>query len=102
MMTRIEINPNLRVGQSETVADLHEDVSGAAPRVGDPVEVYERVSGLVGRGQITEIDETDGTVTLWVDLAGLRIPRTVAVSGTREIEVGSDITWGRARFPAAV
>ncbi len=102
MVTQIEINPNLRVQGDLTVADLHEDVTGPTPQTGDLVEVYERVSGLAGRGQVVEVDESDGSVTVWVDWAGLRVPRTRAALGVRAVEVVQDVEWSPASFPTAV
>lgn len=71
-MTRIEIDPNVRVHGNDTRAGL-EDVEGSLA-VGLVVEVYESESGLVGTGCVTEIDSTKGLVYLSVDWSSLRVP----------------------------
>jgi hypothetical protein len=80
MTTRIEINPNLRVGDGQyTVADLDEDVSGdAALPPGQPVEVYESTSGIFGRGWVVEVDEEDRSITVLVEWSSLQLPTTRA------------------------
>lgn len=75
-MTRIQINPNLRLDGELTMVDLDEDVHGALPEPFERVEVYEGVSGIVGIGWVTEVDLQERTVTLVVDWAGLTIPQT--------------------------
>lgn len=81
--TRIEINPNLRIDRDCTIVDLDEDIYGARPRVLETVEVFESVSGLQGRGWVSEIDEEERTLTLIVDWANLDIPRTHSASSPR-------------------
>lgn len=73
MISRIQINPNLRVDGGNTVADLDEDVHGATPAAGDPVVVFEPMSGLVGRGWVVEVDHDERHVTVSVDWASLKV-----------------------------
>lgn len=79
--TTIQINPNLRVDGDKTMADLDEDVHGPAPRQNDQVIVLEPLSGLVGRGWITEIDSEERTVTLIVDWSSLQVARNAVLLG---------------------
>ena len=70
-MTRIEIDLNVRVRGNWTLAGL-EDADGPV-RAGDMVEVFEQESGLVGKGQIQEIDVDRGLIYLSVDWKSLRV-----------------------------
>jgi len=67
--TRIAIDPNVRVRGNGTYAGF-EDVSGPLT-AGAKVEVYEPESGLVGNGQVTEIDAAKELVYLSVDWSSL-------------------------------
>lgn len=69
-MTRIEINPNLRVKGNQTVAEFS-DVYEGTPRVGARVTVFEQESGLVGDGIVTEISD-DGLIYIHVDWSSLK------------------------------
>ncbi|MFJ3618004.1 hypothetical protein ACIPSH_07585 [Streptomyces iakyrus] len=69
MITRIEIDPNVRVRGNGTRAGF-EDVSGPLA-VNMKVEVYEPESELVGPARVTEIDTEKQLVYLSVDWARL-------------------------------
>ncbi|MFE9685795.1 hypothetical protein [Streptomyces sp. NPDC006285] len=69
MITRIEIDPNVRVRGNGTRAGF-EDVSGPLA-VNMDVEVYEPESELVGPARVTEIDTGKQLVFLSVDWANL-------------------------------
>jgi hypothetical protein len=77
---RIEINPNLRLGGGDnTMVDLDEDVYGDhVPMQFEPVEVFERTSGIAGGGWVMSVDEAERTATVLVDWANLRIPANQA------------------------
>jgi hypothetical protein len=81
-MTRIEINPNLRLPGGLTVADLDDDVHGSLDRLHQEVDVFESASGLHGVAWVMGVDEEERTVTLLVDWGRLSLPdntnRTVA------------------------
>ena len=70
------IDPNVRVRGNGTYAGF-EDVNGPMA-VGEPVEVHEPESGLVGVGRITEIDGTRKLVYLSVDWSSLTDETTPA------------------------
>ena len=72
MITRIEIDPNIRVRGNGTFAGF-EEVDGPLG-VGLPVEVYEPEADIIGTGRITEIDVEKRLVYLSVDWASLRDP----------------------------
>lgn len=62
------------------MADLDEDVQGdLAGRPYELVQVFEPESGLVGRGYVSEIDEDERTITLWVDWADLHVSDSSAL-----------------------
>ncbi len=84
--TTIQINPNLRVDGDKTMADLDDDVHGEAPHLFDQVVVVEPMSGLVGRGWVTEVDEVERTVTLAVDWSSLRVARNAVLVGAHPSE----------------
>ncbi|GAA3801056.1 hypothetical protein GCM10022403_039180 [Streptomyces coacervatus] len=69
MITRIEIDPNVRVRGNGTRAGF-EDVRGPIA-VNMPVEVFEPESGLVGPGRVTEIDPARRLVFLSVEWSKL-------------------------------
>lgn len=69
-MTRIEIDPNVRVRGNGTRAGF-EDVYGPIA-VNMQVEVFEPESGLVGPGRVTEIDAVKRLVFLSVEWSKLR------------------------------
>lgn len=73
MTARVLINPNLRLDDLYTVANLDEDVEGELGHVFDTVIVFEPESQIIGKGWVTEIDQVDRTVTILVDWANLRI-----------------------------
>lgn len=68
-MSRVSIDPNIRVRGNSTYAGF-EDVTGPIA-VGEDVEVYEPESGLVGTGRVTEIDGSRELVYLSVNWASL-------------------------------
>jgi hypothetical protein len=84
MTARVEINPNLRLDGDLTMVDLNEDVEGDLNGgLLELVQVYERESGLTGRGWVSRVDRQDGTLTVIVDWAGLSIPdESATVSGS--------------------
>lgn len=74
MTARVQINPNLRLDQYYTMADLDEDVQGDLQEsFSELVQVYEPISGLVGRGWVTNIDKFERTLTLMVEWSSLTI-----------------------------
>jgi hypothetical protein len=84
MTARIEINPNLRLDGDLTMVDLDEDVEGdLTGGFLELVQVYERESGLTGRGWVSSVDRHERTLTVIVEWAGLAIPDEPAtVSGS--------------------
>lgn len=68
--TRVEIDPNVRVGRQRTRTGL-EDCHGPIA-IGDDVTVYESEAGIEGHGRITDIDYDKKLVWLWVNWASLR------------------------------
>ena len=104
MLSKIAINPNLRVGPDQfTIAGL-EDVTGPIA-VGSQVEVYEPVSRLVGRAFVVEIDQEDQTVLLAVDWATLVVSGNTSTSPLNlpvETNHRIDVTkWPTPRLPQA-
>lgn len=75
--TRIAIDPNIRVRGNATFAGF-EDVQGSPVHLGAIVEVFEPESGIVGIGEVVEIDEDRKLIFLAVDWASLK-PRLQAV-----------------------
>lgn len=78
--SRVEIDLNVRVRGNQTFTGI-EDVRGPI-NVGDPVQVYESESGVVGSGRITEIDRERGIVYLTVDWDSLAVPGATYANGT--------------------
>lgn len=96
-MTRVLFNPNLRVGEGETMAGFEDvqvevdpnvrvrgnqtyscfrHVRGAdLPAIGDPVQVVEPESGLTGTGTVTDLDHEAEIIYIRVDWRGLRLAR---------------------------
>ncbi len=74
-----EINPNLRFDQDLTAVDLVDDFVGT-PVIGGLVDVYERTSGLRGRGWVHSIDHENREVIIFVDWANLRLPDASATA----------------------
>lgn len=72
VMTRVEIDPNVRVRRNWTFVGT-EDVDGPI-EVGQVVEVFESESGVVGVGQIQEIDAERRIVYLSVEWRSLATP----------------------------
>ncbi len=75
-MISIQINPNLRVEDGCTIADLDEDVHGGSLDQLSPgleVTVYEPVSGLVGPGWIMEVDIEERAVVVKVEWGRLHL-----------------------------
>ncbi|MEU5968898.1 hypothetical protein [Streptomyces globisporus] len=83
MITRIEIDPNVRVRGNGTRAGF-EDVSGPLA-VNMMVEVFEPESELVGPARVTEIDTSKQLVFLSVEWASLEV-RPGTEHGTSEEE----------------
>ncbi|MBV9764110.1 MAG: hypothetical protein JOZ48_04620 [Acidobacteriaceae bacterium] len=75
-MTRISIDPNIRVRGNGTVAGF-EDVDGYL-LVGLDVEIYEEEADIVGRGKVTEIDVDRQLVFLSIDWGSLQDASTVS------------------------
>lgn len=65
-----EIDPNVRVKHNWTFTDF-EDVYGV-PAVGDKVMVFERESGLIGRGRVREVDTAKRLVYISVNWSKLK------------------------------
>lgn len=82
MITRIEIDPNVRVRGNGTRAGF-EDVSGPLA-VNMKVEVYEPESELVGPARVTEIDTLKQLVFLSVEWAKLEVRPGAAPSIAKE------------------
>lgn len=76
MASRIQINPNLRLDDHLTMADLDEDVFGDTPAIGELVEVFEPESGIVGRGWVAAVDQDERTISIVVEWGSLTIPNT--------------------------
>ena len=68
-MTRIEIDPNVRVRGNQTYSG-YEDVTGDLV-LHDMVEVYESEAGIVGTAEVTEIDAERKLVYLAVDWSSI-------------------------------
>lgn len=79
MITRIEIDPNVRVRGNGTYAGF-EDVEGPLV-LGQAVEVYESEADIVGAGKITEIDAARQLVYLSVEWSSLRNPEDHPMHG---------------------
>lgn len=71
-MTRVLIDPNVRVRDNMTYAGL-EDVEGPLELHAE-VDVYEPESGLVGRAHVEEIDNERRLVFLKVTWKTLSVP----------------------------
>ena len=91
MTSRVKVDLNVRVRGNQTYSGL-EDAEGPLA-VGQRVEVHEPESGLVGDGQITEIDTVSQLVYLNVDWASLREDLSFDVEGLR---VAAMNTWPRS------
>lgn len=70
-MTRITIDPNVRIHGNDTYAGF-EDITGGPVAVGEPVTVVEIESHLIGEGRVTHISEESKLVYLSVDWASLQ------------------------------
>lgn len=96
MSARVEINPNLRLSDDQTMIDLDEDVSGSL-RLYDEVQVRVTSLELVGRGWVADVDEAERTATISVEWATLRRPSTSTV-GSLQPHEGSNLTIDAARL----
>ena len=96
MSTSIGINPNLRLGDGNvTVADLEEDVLGDPPVKEAEVQVRVDRAGLVGRGWVENVDESEGTVLVRVAWGSLRRSSQIGFAAVRTFH-GSNLTWPQA------
>lgn len=71
MITRIEIDPNVRTRGNQTYSGF-EDVVGDL-MIGAGVEVFESEASIVGFGRITDINVEHRLVYLAVDWSSLRV-----------------------------
>lgn len=79
-ITRVEIDPNVRVRGNQTMTGL-ENVYGPVA-VGQAVEVFESEAGIVGDAWVSDIDNGKGLVYLkvrWSSLRGKEGNRGVSV-----------------------
>lgn len=58
MLTKIEINPNLRLDHELTMVSLKGDVEGPI-KIGDIVDVYESASRMEGKAVVRKIEGDD-------------------------------------------
>ena len=72
-MTRIEIDPNVRVRGNQTYSGFEDLVNGGLPRIGDTVAVIETESSLSGEGVVTDVDMSARLIYLSVDWSSLRL-----------------------------
>ena len=70
-MTRIEIDPNVRVESGWTYSGF-EDVTGPVPMVGELVTVFESEDRIQGEAFVTRVDRDRRLVYLDVDWSSLR------------------------------
>jgi hypothetical protein len=75
--TLVEINPNLRITDGNTVVDRTAEL--ASMHVGDLVAVFESQSGIYGRAWIASFDDEDDSVILYVDWANLKVPTNSSI-----------------------
>jgi hypothetical protein len=97
MITKIQINPNLRLSGDLTMVDLDEDVVGPLRSKFQDVEVFEPTSGLRGRGWLVDIDPVERTATIAVDWAQLVLPQ-----GTQAATAGPRASLSFDLVPRAV
>lgn len=94
-MTRIEIDPNVRLRHDLTMSGF-EDVQGEI-KAGEWVDVYESESGLEGRGLVSWVDEGRRLVYLAVDWSSLRVKQGL---GIRHHDTGMWRNFGYDYAPA--
>jgi hypothetical protein len=70
-VTRVQINPNLRIRDGMTVANLDFDVFDGTVRPRDRVEVF--CENLVGEGLVMDVDVENREVVVNVNWSSLRL-----------------------------